>query len=138
MILFWGGAKAPWPPMPSLLIFNFRILKFSVVLMLIFNAASFSIGSFVKIGVRISYFAEINDKSELYMVDSLDEPLKKSGRLIISELIDLGRNSFATRTLLKHNDSQLVNSIQETFTADPPYGKVENYYDIVCKVTNNS
>ena len=94
---------------------------------------SYSIGEFSLFRVRTSFYSQGNEKSSVYFIDDLIEPLKKSGRIIINSIYDLQRSSYESRSILSHNGTHLYNLIEETYK-NIPYPKVENLYDVIVKV----
>ena len=107
---------------------------FFAVSHIITKSSSYFIGELATFSIRIRFFIEGNDRSIFYFFDDLSEPTKHSGRMIISSFVDFGRSVYATRTTKSHNESHLLNYVEETYIGTGKNTEYENLYDIVAKV----
>ncbi|XP_012553469.2 uncharacterized protein LOC105843108 [Hydra vulgaris] len=101
------------------------------------ESATCSIGSNINFRVRISFYLESNDESTMYFIDSLSNPLTYSGRIIITNFVDLKRGFHQSITTERHNESKLYNLVKETYTGTLDT-KFENFYSLIAKIGDMS
>ncbi|XP_047131447.1 uncharacterized protein LOC105849188 isoform X1 [Hydra vulgaris] len=96
------------------------------------------IGETLMFNVRMRFYSEGNDKSIVYFIDNLNEPLTKSGRIYNIDSINYGRSTYDSRVLGKYNETNQANSLEEYYGSGGVDTEIENLYTLVTKVGDMS
>ena len=81
------------------------------------------------------------DNSIIYFVDNIKYPINKTGRVLLS-LENFGNRTTQLITFTRHNNTKILNSVQESWIGKELYTVVENLYSLnvmvilLCSIIN--
>ena len=84
--------------------------------------------------VRIRFLFSGNDKTSIYFIDDLDQPILRSGRMILTSFFDTARRDYQQQNISLHALSNLCNGFDEVYSQRVIGSEIEKFYSFTAKV----